>query len=378
MLFSDIICNNKTKSKLLKIAHSYPQYLSLLLHGPQGNSKLALALALATYLNCNNKQVNDSCGICQSCSMMKSFTHPDLLFSFPIGKTKEVKGKNLTSKEFLTSWRKFIAEKLWGDIFEWSSYLNEEPKTMNIPKEEAIYIKNYMSLKAFYGKYKIVIIWLPEYMNINSANALLKLIEEPPENSIFMLVTENINSILPTIKSRLQQHYIPKFTDEEIIGYVCSNYKLDNEEAKKIASISSGNLNKANKIANQSYDKNLLEMFIKWMRVCYVNKYIDLLKEAAEFNNMAPTQQKNFFINSLNIMRHVIIFFFNRDNISFLIEKEGEFIKKFVTTLTISKAIEIVNILEKGYLLIDRNANPKLLFLSLSTEISKIFKTKHH
>src|SRR5210317_1449692 len=205
MKLSEIPGLNSIKEKLLRTIESGKVAHAQMFSGPEGSANMALALAYATLLNCTDKTNRDACGECPSCQKINKFIHPDLHFVFPVSAAKNKTGKDVISDSFIAEWRSFLAQNPYGGAMEWSQEFGGENKQLNISREESRNILKKLTLKSFEGEYKVMLIWLAEYMHPAAANALLKLLEEPPEKTVFLLVTYDSEQIIGTILSRVQQ-----------------------------------------------------------------------------------------------------------------------------------------------------------------------------
>ncbi|MEL6413112.1 MAG: DNA polymerase III subunit delta, partial [Bacteroidota bacterium] len=216
MQFSAIQGYDTIKQRLIHMARTRQVPHAQLWGGPVGNANLPLALAFTTYLNCQNPQPSDACGQCASCTQMHKLVHPDVKFVFPVAATKQVAAKDAVSTSFMPSWRTFLQEQPYGTISDWGHYLGVENKLLSIAKEEAKHILQYVNLQAFGDAYQVLWLWLPEHMHPTAANALLKVIEEPPPRTLFLLISHQPDRVLATIRSRAQQISIPAFTDQAL------------------------------------------------------------------------------------------------------------------------------------------------------------------
>ena len=215
MLFKEIYGHSEIRERLIRTTVENRVSHAILLHGPEGSGKFALAMAYAQLLHCSGEQDGDSCGVCPSCQKATKLIHPDIHFVFPVATTKKVSSEPI-SDLFLEQWRSFISDSVYPSLSGWLQFLEVENKQGGIFKKEAETLLRKLSLKAFESECKVVLFWLPEKMNPATANKLLKVIEEPPEKTVFILVAEKIDTILPTILSRTQLIRVPKFTDMEL------------------------------------------------------------------------------------------------------------------------------------------------------------------
>jgi DNA polymerase-3 subunit delta' len=375
MLFKHIIGNNSVKKQLTEAVKNNRISHAQLFSGKSGSAKLALALAYSQYLNCINKTDNDSCGSCSSCLKFSNLSHPDLHLIFPV--LKVIGGKNSTSDSFVNQWRELILSNQYISINDWIDSFGTENKTGqqgSIYIDEAASIQRKLSLKNYEAKYRVVLIWMPERMNLTVANKLLKLLEEPPKGTIFILVSEDANNLLPTIISRLQTLKIPDFNPEDIVQYFGD---ITLEKAKQLKNITDADLGKMIKIQQDSEGiLDLFEEFSVWMRLAYkidiggVSKWVD------KISTMGRKHQKLFLSYAIKMMRECLILNFANASLLKTNEKEHAFISKFAPFIHEQNSVMIVEELEKSIKSINRNANAKILFFELSLKMVKFLKVK--
>ena len=374
MLFKDIPGFESIKNKLIKAVKSDHLAHALLFAGQEGSPNLNLALALATYLNCQNRGDNDACGECSSCKKSIKYIHPDMHFVFPVSSTKTITGKDVVSTSFFKDWRQFLLENPFGNVNDWNVFFGGENKQLSISREESRHIVRNLSLKAFEGNYKIMLIWLPEMMHVTAANAILKILEEPPEKTLFLLVSDDAENLLTTILSRTQLFNIRNFTDEEIRLYLTDNFQADESRASQAAHISNGNLNMALKVLNQVEDDSH-RLFRDWMRLCYIKDYTEMVEWSDAFQKLNKLGQKSMFQYGLNIMREVLMLFFSKEKLSRMQGEELDFIENFGKVMNPEKVEFVTRQLNQAFYHLERNANPKILFLDLSLSIAKILRS---
>jgi DNA polymerase-3 subunit delta' len=373
MRFKNIIGNEKLKKQLINSVQSEHIAHAQLFLGPEGSSNLTLALAYASYLNCENRQNNDSCGQCSSCRKNDKLIHPDVNFAFPVSATSKIKGKDVISASYLSEWRNFVIQDPYNNASGWNSYFGGENKQLNISKEESRQIIRHLSLKPYEGKFKVMLIWLPEYMNPSAANALLKILEEPTANTVFILVANDEKKILSTIRSRTQIIRILPFSDEEIMHQLIEHHFIDEDKARQISHLVDGNINEALRLAREVEDDSH-EMFRDWMRLCFLGNLVDLVNRAEKFSKMSKVAQQTLFQYGLSMMREALIMYSGENMLSRLMGEEQDFIGNFTRVLDLFSIEKITNQLNEGYYHLERNANSKILFLDISLQFVKIFK----
>jgi DNA polymerase-3 subunit delta' len=375
MLFNEIIGQAETKQMLLRAVQTNHLAHALLFDGPTGSANLALALALAQYVNCEDKGDQDACGRCASCIKMQKLVHPDLHMVFPVANL--AKGK--TSEAYLTDWRKFLLEQPYRTLPEWLENVGADNKQGNISAEEARNILQKLSLKSYEGAYKIMLIWLPELMNVTSANALLKVLEEPPAQTLFLLVTNQSDKLLITILSRTQRVAVRAFTDEEVATYLRQYMNLDETTARRIAYLADGDLSVALQLcrneSEQGSEADRHTWFADWMRTCYRQDIITLVKQADQFDGFSKEKQKGLLEYSIRLYRDLFLWQQGAGSLLRLPDEEMAFVKNFSKVLTTNHIERIVNDLNEAAYHLERNARAKMVMLDMSLTFSRLIRT---
>ena len=326
MRFSDIPGLEFVKKGLFSSIEKNHVAHAQLFTGNSGSANLALALGYSTLLNCENPTDSDACGQCSSCQKAIKFIHPDIHYVYPVCSIDKKEG---ISKSFLPEWRSFLLNNPYSSVENWGQTIGGDNKQLNISREESRHIIKDLSLKAFEGKYKIMIIWRAEFLHPSAANGILKILEEPPENTIFLLVVNDREQLLTTILSRTQFVNIPAFSDSEISGYLMTKENLDPQKAKQIAHISSGDLNHSlHLIHNLQEDSH--EMFYNWMKDCYSKDFTKLVEWADKFNALNKTEQRSLFQYGINLMRETLVSIYGATDIRRVAtDKEEVFVTNF-------------------------------------------------
>jgi DNA polymerase-3 subunit delta' len=373
VLFSQIPGLEDTKRTLVNsVKNNHIAHAQLFL-GKEGSANLALALAYATYINCEDKKEDDSCGECPSCYKFNKLIHPDLHFVFPISTTKEIT-KDPLSALFMKQWRSLVIENPYINISNWSEAIGAENKQLNISVDESRNILKTLSLKSFEAEYKILILWLPENMNASSANAILKILEEPPFKTVFLLVTNNSEKIITTILSRTQLINIRSFSDDEITKNLMLKFQIEEKRAHQLAYLADGDINEAFRL-NTEVEEDNHQMFRDWMRSCYKrNNVIELVEWSETFQKTGKEGQKSLLQYGLNTLRETFICRHTANNLLRLQEEELKFVEGFSKVLDGPKIEEISIKINEAYYHLERNANAKITFLDLSLYISSIIK----
>lgn len=371
MKFSDIPGLEEEKNRLIDSFSSNKIHHAILFFGQKGSANLSLAFAFATYINCENKRDFDSCGNCSSCSKMEKLIHPDVNIIFPVAPTTKI-NKEVVSDKFIESWRVSFFQNPYKNVDDWFEFYGFENKQPNISKDEARNIIKKLSLKPFESKFKINVLWLPEYLHTFTSNALLKILEEPPGQTLFFIVSNDYQKLLKTILSRVQIFKVPRFSDNEIKMYLSKYAEVSESEVDQAIYLSDGDLNKSEKLlmAPQSND---LDYVMKWMRSCYSQNYSDVNKQTDWFSSLSKIRKRAFMTYSLKLMREAMVSIID-PSLSRISENESSFINKFKMTLEQKSLEKIIMLIDENIRFLDRNANAKILFLDLSIKISNLFK----
>lgn len=373
MLFADIIGNDAIKKALLYEANEGRVSHAQLFFGAEGSAKLPLAIAFANYLLCEDPTKIDACGQCDSCQKVASLSHPDLHFVFPI--VLDSKAKIASSDDRMREWINFVQKNKYFDLNTWQEYLEELGKNAVIGVEESRDILQKLALKSYSGKYKIMILWLPEKMNASAANKLLKMLEEPPEQTLFFLVSDNTETILPTIMSRTQSLRIAPFTVDEVAIHLEKALALDKKIAKSIANLSQGNMVEAIQIAQGDVNQTIyFDLFVKMMRTAYAANAFDLMSVADELAALEKEQQKSFIKYGLHLFRESIILNYMKGELTNLKDEEQAFLSKFAKFINNHNISELQDDFNDAFYHLERNANPKILFTDVVIRLTKLIK----
>ena len=370
MQFKEIIGHQEIKNHLINSVKNNRVSHAQLFLGPEGSGSLALAVAYAQYINCENKQEEDSCGQCASCRKYEKLIHPDLHFSYPFYPSKDYPIATTVLKE----WRQAFSENPYLSLNHWRNQLDAGNKQANIPIKEAHDIIKKLSLKAYEAEYKVLIMWLPEYLD-KEGNALLKLIEEPPAKTLFLLVAENQEKILNTIISRTQLIKINKVGHHEMTQYLIENKNVSSTIANEIAFIADGNIQNAlDQLAQQELNSNFV-LFVDWLRSIVTDRGLDIIRMSEDsLAKLGRENQKSFLLYAINMIRQIILIQQGLRNLVFLKEEELKFVEKFSELYQFEQLTESTILIEKTHYGIERNGNPKILFLDLSLQLVLLFK----
>ncbi|SKC49394.1 DNA polymerase III subunit [Ohtaekwangia koreensis] len=369
MKFADIPGLSDVKKLLIDAVKANHTAHAQLFVGAEGALNLPLALAYATYLHCENKG-DDSCGTCAACSKNAKFIHPDTHFVFPLSNVKNDKDEDRFKAEILKNWRAFLLEQPYGTLDDWTNYYGGEDKLALISREESREIIKTLSLKPFESPHKVMIIWQPELMHSAAANGILKILEEPPPKTYFILVTNAADRLLSTIISRTQIVTVPLLHDEEVQAQLIEKNKVDARKAEKIAQLSEGNLNQAIKLIDSEEDDNT-QRFIEWMRACFKKSYGTLVTMADEYHSLDKLNQRNLISYSINMMRESLLNFSGAKDMNRTRGDELKFVQDFSKVLTLDKVEKSFKLLNDAIYHLERNGSAKMIFLDLSLKLSK-------
>ncbi|MCF8463923.1 MAG: DNA polymerase III subunit delta' [Flavobacteriales bacterium] len=370
MLFSQVVGQSELKKKLRdsvtngRVAHAQ------MLVGPVGAGSLPIALAFAQYLACTDRNESDSCGKCASCVRYAKLEHPDLQLIFPKNKTAKVDHKNFSSKDFLPDWRKAILANPYLSLNDWLKGLGIDNKQGSINVDDSREVLQNLSYKAYEADYRVVLIWLAEHLNASAANKLLKILEEPPERTVFLLVAESTENMLQTILSRVQMHRLGRLSEKEISASL-SSASDDVEQMEKLAHLADGDLNLARHLLDdQATISASINFFIRWMRACFVLNLEILQELTEEFNSLGREQQKALLAQSETILRKVLMYRTLPDTKDKLLKEELDFVHKFSRFIEIENTAIMLEALNEAHYHIERNANARITFTDLSFQMS--------
>ncbi|HJP63608.1 MAG TPA: hypothetical protein VJ844_09215 [Mucilaginibacter sp.] len=370
MQFKHIIGQDEVKQRLVGTVNDNRVSHAQLFLGPEGSGSLALAVAYAQYLSCEDKQPEDSCGVCSSCRKYEKLVHPDLHFSYPFF----AKDKNDTALTFIEQWREAFLANPYLSLDLWRGYLDAENKQANINIAECHQIIKKLSFKPFESAYKVLILWLPEYLD-KEGNSLLKIIEEPQPNTLFLLVAQNQDQILNTILSRTQLVKIPALGYDDVKQALMENHHQTELAAAEIAYLSNGNMTEALAMLQQT-DKGFHTLFVQWLRLCYGNKGPEIMAFVDQLAKLGRENQKNFLRYGISFIRECCLLMAGAGSLVHLPAVELDTAQKMTNVMNSAMAQAISTELEKAHYHVERNANPKILFLDVSLQIVKILNFK--
>ncbi len=398
MQFQSITGHKETKEQLVQMVQHNRLSHALLFLGKEGSGALQLALAFAQYITCdrvNGKQTakpaepslfgepeppttndqpqtaNDSCGTCPACKKAAEFIHPDIHFSYPVIPSKP--GDKPISTDYIKEWRQFIKEQPYGNVYDWLQFIEAENKQGNITSEECNDIIRKMNLKSFEAEYKILVLWMPEYLTKNG-NKLLKLIEEPPPNTLFIFVAENDELILPTILSRTQLVKIPLHTNQELEAALELHDGVSPEKARQVAAVAEGNYREALHML-QHADDDWQALLREWLNAILKTGPVAQVKWIDDTSKLGREKQKQFLKYFIHLLEQAIRLRALTTHNSQL-TADSDFALRLNKITSVGQQEAIIEELDKASYYIERNANPKMLFHALSIKLYHIISNK--
>jgi DNA polymerase III subunit delta' len=374
MRFADIIAQEDLKRRLRSSFKEGRLAHALLFLGPEGSGALPLALAFAQYVSCTNRQEEDSCGQCSSCRKMSGLQHADLHFSFPYFNISS--REHTFSDDYLDSWRAAIQENPYFDVDDWRNRLTTDNKQLQIPVCEAGAIIRKLSLRSYEGDYKFMIIWGADMIKSETANKLLKIIEEPPDHTLFFMVAGSTEQMLATILSRTQVIQVPRLSDEQI-RLALLDRNVDPVKADQIAHYTQGNWFRSVQLS-ESTDPNAMffEQFQRWMRMCYSRDAIAIIRWSEEMHGLSREEQKHFLTYALDQIRQNLVLNYAGEDLARMSATEREFSKKFSPFINDTNAFGLMEVLNDAHHDISRNAYSRLVLADLSFKMHNLLQQK--
>lgn len=382
MLFSEILGQEHIKSHLVKSATSGRIPHAQLFVGPEGCGTLAMAIGYAQYILCanignENKDGNESCNL-----KFQTLSHPDLHFIYPTVTTDEVKTKP-KSLDFIVNWRQFVSENPYGGLFDWYQVLGVQNKQGEIRVEDAQEILKSLSLKSYEGGYKIMIIWMADKINISASNKLLKLLEEPTNKTVFILISENEEDIIQTIRSRCQVLHFNALPEKIIAEALISNKNIEPRTATKLAHQSQGNYNKALQLLQENGDEVFFEKyFVDWVRAAFrakgnVAAIHDLISWSEQIAGLGRERQKKFLQYCIEMFRQALLLNYQTTSLVYMEPKIEKFkLENFAPFVNGTNINAIFKELSDAMYHIERNGNAKIILTDLSIKLTRLIHKK--
>ena len=368
MFFRDIIGQEEIKQRLIQNVHENKIAHAQLFCGGEGVGKLPLAIAYARYISCLNPSNEDACGKCPNCIKFNHLAHPDLHFIFPVVKKKST--KDVVSDDYIAEWRELIAKTPYFNLHTWLEEMGAENQQAQIYVKESNEIIRKLSLKSSQGGYKIIIIWLPEKMNQECSNKLLKLLEEPAEQTVFLLVSEEPDMLLTTIQSRTQRINIKGIEEKDLKEALMNIHGLQEQDATDIAHRSEGNFLKAiESISLNEENKLFFDLFVALMRLSYQRKIKEMKVWSENVAAMGRERQKHFLSYCQRMIRENFIYNFHNRSITYLGSEEEAFSTRFAPFINERNVMGIMSELNEAQRHIEQNVNAKMVFFDFSLKM---------
>ena len=377
MQFKDVIGQSAVKQRLIaSVRENHVPHAQLFL-GPAGSGKLPLALAYAQYILCPNRTETDSCGVCPTCQKIQKLVHPDLHFVVPTANTKKVKS-NPESDLFMEEWREYVIQNEgYVDTSSWYTFLDVENKQGYMSVRDAASLLRKLSMKSYEGEYKIAIIWMAEKMRTDTANKLLKLLEEPPEKTVFLLIAEDAEELLATIKSRTALVKIPSIDLTAVEAALKTRLKCNDKQSHDAAMVSEGNwITACHSVQESEEHKFYFTTFQQWMRLCFRAAYSEIIDFSSTVKGIGREKQKELLDYGLRIIRNSLLFNNNLAEIVMLPEDEKVFNSKFAPFVNPANLAQIAALFEEAIRQIERNGNAQLIFTDMSFKMVGLLKKK--
>jgi DNA polymerase-3 subunit delta' len=375
MQFSQVIGQSALKERLTasfregRIAHA------LMFLGPEGSGNLALALAFAQYIACPDRTEHDSCGVCPTCKKIDQHQFADLHYTFPFFNKSEGSEKT-TCNDWIAAWRNHLKQSPYTTVDEWRNEITEDNKQLIMSVYEAANIIKHLTLKSYEGGYKFQVIWMAEYLKTDTANKLLKIVEEPPEKTIFLFVANSLENILQTILSRVQVVYVPKVDDGAILQSLM-DLGSSSEKAQEIAHFAHGDWNKALQLLHsKNPDENYAIQFQHWMRMCYKKDVPGIIRWSDEMHKLNREDQKHFLTYALDQVRQNLILNYTGADFVRLNHSEKSFSDKFAPFINDLNAEELMEEITEAFHDVSRNAYTKLVLTDLSFKLHYLLTRK--
>ena len=383
MFFRDIPGQVEIKENLRKTIHESRISHAQMFYGPPGSGKLPLALACARFILCTNRGEEEACGTCPSCIKVSKLVHPDLHFVFPTG-TPEKKTEKKTDRteespadKNLEKWREAVIENPFIDQYQWYEKIGIENKQGLISTKESSEIIKKLNLKPYEADYKILIMWLPERMNSTAGNKLLKMVEEPPPGTVFLLVSESVGEVLPTIQSRTQLIKIPRLKDEDVREGLKLRFNIENQLIEDAVKVANGNFNEAlNSIKADELNKFNFEQFVSFMRACYAKNIPELMDWVEEISKTGRERQKLFLFYGIRMLRENFLVNTGHTALSHMAKYEDELAIKFSRFINRENIFGLYEEFNTAYNHISANAYARIVFLDLGLKVVKLIRAE--
>jgi DNA polymerase III subunit delta' len=373
MFFKDVVGQEELKKRLIKSVQEERISHAQLFSGAEGTGKVAMAIAYAQFISCKNRSETDSCGVCSSCHKYQKLAHPDLHFVFPVFNSKRF--NKPVSDDYLPDWRGMIEKNPYFNLSQWLTHIDAGNAQGLIYERESDSILRKLNLKSFESEFKVMIIWLPEKMHVACSNKLLKLIEEPPNRTLFVLITENEEAVIGTIRSRSQLVKFPP-VDKLSIKSALQNVEGINEEIISDAvHLSNGNYIKAHEYLNPGEDEQFYFLkFQEMMRYAYKREVLEQIEWADEMAKIGRDKQKAFFNFSLRLIREYFVMNMKQSSLVYMKKEEKDWGSRFAPFINERNIEAFFKEFELGIKHISMNGNPRIIFLDTALRMVRLIK----
>ncbi len=378
MKFSEVIGQEEAKQRLRMLVSEDRVPHALLFCGPQGCGKMALAMAFASYLLCANKENGDSCGHCPQCAMTRKWAHPDLHFTYPVIKaTGSSSDYKPVSDDYSREWQRMLGESPYFTIDHWLREIGAGNQQATITVRESDEIARKLSLKSSQGGYKVSLIWLPERMNEASANKLLKLIEEPPSQTVFLMVSEEPVLLLETIRSRTQRFDMQAIETPSIEQALTDLRGIDSLQARRVARVANGSWTKAiDLLSAENEERGFLDMFIKMNRQSFERNIREMRNWSDNAYDLGRERQRRMLRYFLRMIRESFMYNFHIPELNYMTEEEENFVRRFAPYVNEANVIEMSDLMAEGIRDIGQNANARIVFFDTALRMTRLLRLK--
>ena len=375
MKFSEVVGHNEIKQKLIHAVQNGRIPHAQLFLGQEGGGNLALAISYAQYVNCTQRTSEDSCGSCPSCVKYKHLQHPDLHFCFPV--FGDWKRGTKPSDHYMGEFHDIVKNNPYTTYIEWMEKISETKSgIINVAQSDEVIKK--LSLKPYEAAYQVMIIWMPECMNTETANKLLKTIEEPPNRSLLILFANNDEEMLSTILSRVQYIKLKKLQDMDMLAALTSRFELPFDKAREIVNVADGNYRYALRLVEmEDMDEDTTKLLQDWFRSSYAMDIGKLTQVVDTISKLSREKQKSFYEYAIHIFRQALAMN-NAEEVMRVTTNERQFLDKFSSVTQNHKLPKLIEKLEKSVYYVDRNANGKILAMNLSMDLYESLKLEKH
>jgi DNA polymerase III subunit delta' len=375
MQFKEIPGQKKIKQRLINTVKENRISHAQLFLGPEGSGKLPMAIAYAQYICCTNKQEDDSCGECPSCKKINNLAHPDLHFLFPVVK----QGKSLEQvNDYLPQWREFlIKNNSFVSLNQWHNFIDAEKKQSIISTNDANELVRVLSMNSYESEYKVMIIWMAERFYHSAAPKILKILEEPSPKTLFILISEDQEKLLKTIRSRTQLLKFTPYDDEDVSRYLQSHYNKEAYQTNAVSVLAEGNIARAIMLLDEDIDNSFnYTEFRNWMLLCYKPRFTDLKVLVDKLATLTREKQKEFLKYGIQLIRNSLLINYENTDLIKAVEEEKKFVFNFAKLINDKNAVEFIDLFNEAIFHIERNANAKILFMDVSFKSMQAFKMK--